>query len=142
MKTLNNKGMTLVEMVLAILILGIAGIMLVESFVSSMNIINRATLLKNASTAASNSVELQNVQTSPDKDVKIAWDNTLNKNGESKIKIKATATKENANSRDIECEIVGTYIVAHETNGTNLRYREFLPNDFSFNVPASSVDGN
>ena len=67
MKALKNKkGMTLVEMIIGILLLAIAGIMLAQSFASCANIINRATLYRNASDATSSSIELQEEQDSKD----------------------------------------------------------------------------
>ena len=63
MKVLNNnKGLTLVEIVLAILILGMSGLMLATTFSSAMRILNRATLYKNISSSAAATVELEEEQ--------------------------------------------------------------------------------
>ena len=55
----NNKGMTLVEMIISILILGIIGVSFAECFVSTTRILNRATLYKNESAKAAEAVEVQ-----------------------------------------------------------------------------------
>ena len=59
MKTLNNKGMTLVEVIISLVILGIIGVTFTECLVSSTRILNRATLYKNESAKASAAVEIQ-----------------------------------------------------------------------------------
>lgn len=56
---LNNKGMTLVEIIISLVILGMIGVTFTECLVSSARIINRATLYKDESAKASAAVEIQ-----------------------------------------------------------------------------------
>ena len=59
MQKMNNKGMTLVEMIIGIALMAIAGIMLVTCFSSSAKIVNKATQFKLASASAAEAIELQ-----------------------------------------------------------------------------------
>ena len=140
MKRLNNKGMTLVELIVGVVLLAICSLMLMRGFSTSANLVKKASVLKNASTLAANTVELQTVQTSPYDLVEVELDNTLNASGKTTVTIKAKKTKPGTVSKDLSCTVEGMYIVAKETKGTNLKYKEFLPNDFSFEVDAENVD--
>ena len=136
MKVLNSKsGMTLVEMVLAILILGIGSIMLTECFSSAARMTNRATLYRNASVAASSTLELEEEYGSNDPEVNISY-NTKDPGVPIVIKY-----KENENGPEKNFELEGNYGEANDS-GTGLTYREFYPDNFSFNVIADPVTSN
>lgn len=131
MKTLkSNSGMTLVEVVLAILILAIGSFMLAEGFSASARITNRATLLRNSSVAASSSLEVEEALES--KDPKINIDYSDDTSGSITVKYKIGGTEQQFTQS-------GQYSIAKDTGETNLRYREFCPNNFSFEVPADPV---
>lgn len=140
MKTLNNKGMTLVEMIIGTALLAIAGIMLVSSFTASTRIINRATIFKNVSSAAASSIELEEVQACKDERYAIEL-NDYNASSQAK-KITVKCEKFNASGNkieDINFDIDGSYIIASESDDTNLKYREYLPTNFTFVVDADPV---
>lgn len=59
MKITNKAGMTLVEMIIGIALLSIAGMMLATCFGSTTKIVNQATLYKNESSAGAAAIELQ-----------------------------------------------------------------------------------
>lgn len=137
MKTLNNKGMTLVEMIISIVILGMAATMLVQSFVSSMNVINRATLYRNASATIASSIETEDAEVSKDPNVK------------SEVKYTSAAVKpvKVVLQNGTQLQVSGSYIESKDVgstgnNGTGLKYHEFLPSNYGFEVPASPVDGS
>lgn len=133
MKRLDNKGMTLVEMILSILILGIASVMLVESFVSSMKIVNRATLYKNASSAVSSSIELDSEQTSKDAAVKTKITHTSAQSNPVKLTINGGSS----------VEVKGEYIECADIGGsTKLKYHEYLPSNYSYDIPANPTNGS
>lgn len=62
MKKINNKGMTLVEMILATLILAIVGLSLASCYTSVAAILNSATLFKNESTIGAGAIETQSTE--------------------------------------------------------------------------------
>lgn len=137
MKTLNNKGMTLVEMIISIVILGLAATLLVQSFVSSMNVITRATLYRNASATIASSIETEDAEVSKDPNVK------------SEVKYTSAAVKpvKVVLQNGTQLQISGSYIEGKDVgstgnNGTGLKYHEFLPSNYGFEVPASPVDGS
>lgn len=117
-KTLNNKGFTLVEIIIGILLLAIASVMLVQGFVSTANIVNRATLYKNSSAAASSSVELQEKQTSADDSVDIALSSQ-----ESTITIRGSR----ANGTPIQVQSNGEIFTGTDNGDSELTYREYVP---------------
>ncbi len=122
MKTLkNNKGVTLVEIIVGVAIFAIASIALVQGFVSSANIINRATLYKNASAAASSSVELQDEQDSVDESVDIA----LSSQGKSII-IKG----KRSNGTAINTTVNGSIYEGVDNGASQIHYREFVPGGY------------
>ncbi|MBQ0014497.1 MAG: type II secretion system protein [Oscillospiraceae bacterium] len=130
MKTLNNKGMTLVEVVLAIVILGIGAMMLAEGFSAAARMTNRATHYRNASVATSSTLEVEEVVESKDPKVSVDLDY---KDASSGITIKYKK-----NGVDNTLTLPGQYAISNETN-TDLTYREFCPDNFSFVVPAEPV---
>ncbi len=122
MKTLkNNKGITLVEIIIGVAIFAIASIALVQGFVSSANIINRATLYKNASAAASSSVELQEEQDSVDASVDIA----LSSQGKA-ISIKG----KKANGTAVNVIVNGDIYAGIDNGKSEINYREFVPGGY------------
>ncbi len=133
MKALKNKkGMTLVEMIIGILLLAIAGIMLAQSFASCANIINRATLYRNASDATSSSIELQEEQDSKDANV------SVDLSTDTSVKtIRIVGKKKNGTT--INKTINGELIVGSDTGKSSLTYREFLPGTFDFVINAEET---
>lgn len=125
MKTLkNNKGVTLVEIIIGVLIFAIASITLVQGFVTSANIINRATLYKNASAAASSSVELQEAQPSSDSNVNVALQSTSDN-------LKISGVRDNT-GRTVTTTVEGSMVVGVDNGNSKIRYREFVPGDRAF----------
>ncbi len=122
MKTLkNNKGITLVEIIVGVAIFAIASIALVQGFVSSANIINRATLYKNASAAASSSVELQEEQDSVDTSVDIDLSSQA----------KAITIKgKKANGTAINVTVNGDVYSGTDNGKSQIHYREFVPGGY------------
>lgn len=124
MKTLkNNKGITLVEIIVGVAIFAIASVALVMGFVSSANIVNRATLYKNASAAASSSVELQEKQDSADASVNIALSSQ-----EKAITVKG----KRANGTTITTTIDGEIFSGKDNGSSEVHYREFVPGANAF----------
>ena len=123
MLKLNNKGLTLVEIVLAILILGISSLMLATTFSSAMRILNRATLYKNMSTSAAATVELESSQDSLIPDEYEVSDDSEDAN------IKITYIKEGVTySGDNGVPINGRYfygIVNSDSSSAHITYKEF-----------------
>ena len=131
MKTLkNNAGMTLVEIVLSIMILAIGAFMLAEGFSASARINNRATNLKNSSLAASSTLEVEEVVESNDPAVDVSY--------ETKDGGEITISYKDADGSNKTLKQSGEYAEA-EDSGTGLKYKEFYPNNFSFDVPATPV---
>lgn len=119
MKTLkNNKGFTLVEIIIGVLLLAIASIMLVQGFVSTANIVNRATLYKNSSAAASSSVELQEKQDSKDTSIDIALSSQ-----DSTITIKGRKS----NGGTVQVQSNGELFIGTDNGDSELSYREYVP---------------
>lgn len=119
MKTLkNNKGFTLVEIIIGVLLLAIASIMLVQGFVSTANIVNRATLYKNSSAAASSSVELQEEQDSKDTSIDIALSSQ-----DSTITIKG----KRSNGGTVQVQSDGELFIGTDNGDSELSYREYVP---------------
>lgn len=119
MKTLkNNKGITLVEIIVGVAIFAIASIALVQGFVSSANIINLATLYKNASAAASSSVELQEEQDSVDSSVEIDL------SSQSKA---ITIKGKKANGAAVSVTVNGDIYYGIDNGKSEINYREFVP---------------
>lgn len=133
MKALKNKkGMTLVEMIIGIMLLAIAGIMLAQSFASCANIINRATLYRNASDATSSSIELQEEQNSKDANV------SVDLRTDTSVKtIRIVGKKKNGAT--INKTVNGELIVGSDTGKSSLTYREFLPGTFDFVINAEET---
>lgn len=133
MKALKNKkGMTLVEMIIGIMLLAIAGIMLAQSFASCANIINRATLYRNASDATSSSIELQEEQDSKDANV------SVDLSTDTSVKtIRIVGKKKNGTT--INKTVNGELIVGSDTGKSSLTYREFLPGTFDFVINAEET---
>ena len=130
MKTLNNKGMTLVEVVLAILILGIGAMMLAEGFTASARMTNRATRYRNASVAASSSIETEEAYPSSDPSVTITYQKS-NSNESITIKYK----EGNADKTIVQ---KGKYSEANDSN-SSLTYKEYTPYSDTFDVSAEAV---
>lgn len=133
MKALKNKkGMTLVEMIIGIMLLAIAGIMLAQSFASCANIINRATLYRNASDATSSSIELQEEQGSKDANV------SVDLRTDTSVKtIRIVGKKKNGTT--INKTVNGELIVGSDPGKSSLTYREFLPGTFDFVINAEET---
>lgn len=127
MKTLkSNKGMTLVETIIGVALLAIASIMLVNGFVTTANIVTRATEYKIASADAAGAIELQE-KTEDQNNL------TLTNKSNSTIKFNITETA-------TEVTINGGYINCLESE-TGLTYQEFISNNFdSFVDPDADVD--
>ena len=133
MKALKNKkGMTLVEMIIGIMLLAIAGIMLAQSFASCANIINRATLYRNASDATSSSIELQEKQNSKYSNVSVDL-----RTDTSVETIRIVGKKKNGTT--INKTVNGELIVGSDTGKSSLTYREFLPGTFDFVINAEET---
>lgn len=131
MKTLNNKsGMTLVEVILAILILAMGAMMLAEGFSSAARMTNRATHYRNASAATSSTLEVEEEVESKDPNVDVNLDYNDASSG-----ITITYKK---NGVDKTLTLPGQYAISNEQS-TDLTYREFCPDNFSFVVPAEPV---
>lgn len=131
MKTLkNNAGMTLVEIVLSIMILAIGAFMLAEGFSASARINNRATNLKNSSLAASSTLEVEEVVESNDPAVEVSY-GTVDA-GQLTIAYKDSDGVSKTFTQN------GQYAEAEDA-GTGLKYKEFYPDNFSFDVPADPV---
>ena len=123
---LNNKGMTLVEVIISLVILGIIGVTFTECLVSSTRILNRATLYKNESAKASAAVEVQDT-----KETNISQGTMRFKTSDGK-----------------QIEAVGEYIsnkTEKTSTDTGLIYKEFVAGSSSteFNgALAEDVDDN
>lgn len=119
----NNKGITLVEIIVGVAIFAIASVALVQGFVSSANIINRATLYKNASAAASSAVELQDTEdvSSPDSSVSVEL---VTSSGT--LKIKGTRGD---NGESVTATVEGSLYsgVDKGTGKSQINYKEFVP---------------
>lgn len=125
MKTLkNNKGVTLVEIIVGVAIFAIASVALVMGFVSSANIVNRATLYKNASAAASSSVELQEKQDSADDSVNIELG--------SQAKSIVVKGKRADGSLIPDTTIEGEIYSGKDNGESSIHYREFVPGANAF----------
>lgn len=144
MNRLNNKGLTLVEIIISLLILGIISTMFASCFATAARILNRATTYKNAVSAASSSVEVQETISSTDDRVVIetnADEITLNDEGSEIITMnceKWSRTNENADFKKASSfniqDVKGVYLVAEETKSTELTFKEFLPNNVGSKV--------
>ncbi len=118
-KTLSdNKGFSLVEVIIGIALLAIASIMLIQGFVTTANIVNRATLYKNASAVVSSTVELQEKQETVDANVEAALSSQ-----ESSITIKG----KRSNGLTVQVETDGEIFVGTDEGDSELEYREFVP---------------
>ena len=132
MKRLDNKGMTLVELILAAVILAMSGLMLATTFSSAMRILNRATTYKNVSASAAETVEVAEKQDTINGQTFTV--NTQEKNGTLTISYGGSATG--------SFEMSGQYYTANASKGDEkaaLTYKEFLPSNFSYELPASPV---
>ena len=133
MKILKSKsGMTLVEIIVAILVLGIISISFASCFATAARILNRATLYKNASSTTSSTLELEEVQTSKDPNVSASFEYT--DSSTITYSYKNGATEGNLSA-------VGLYGLSNDS-GTGLTYKEFYPNNFDFEVEASDIETN
>lgn len=148
MKRLNNKGMTLVEMIIGIALMAIAGVLLVNSFSSVANIINRATTYKNANSAVASSVELQEPINSSDDNIEVSVNTdeiALFSENSKAITLdcerwkRSSSTADFAKSSSFQVkDVTGVFVEAKETKSTNLRYKEFLPTNSGQFVSAVS----
>ncbi|MBQ6752336.1 MAG: prepilin-type N-terminal cleavage/methylation domain-containing protein [Clostridia bacterium] len=133
MKKLDNKGLTLVELILAAVILAISGLMLATTFTSAMRIMSRAILYKNVSATAAETVELAEEQEPVENFV---YDvDSSEKNGTLTI----TYKKDNVDSTTT---MSGQYYfaeVSKDDERVGLTYKEFLPSNFSYDIPAAPV---
>ena len=121
----NNKGVTLVEIIVGVVIFALASISLVMGFVSSANIITRATFYKNASASASSSIELQLKEESEDTDIQ-----TVLTSGAQPITIEGVRSD---NGRTVVTEVDGAIFMAQAGMGDSiLKYREFVPGDRAY----------
>jgi len=140
MKRLNNKGMTLVEMVIGMAILAIAGIMLASSFSATAGLINKATVYKNISSAAASTIELEEVQPCKDETITIELNDYNEASGSKTITVDCDKFNSSGGKiADVDFTITGSYIIASESQQSNLKYREFLPTNFAFVVDAEAV---
>lgn len=131
-RRLDNKGMTLVEMIIGIVLLAIASIMLVNGFVAAARMVERAALYKNASATSSSVIELQNDAEVSSVDGNV--DIKLSRNGGN-----ITVKGKKSNGQAIAYSIAGEYIAGADEGASSLVYREFLPGSFDFDVPAIEV---
>ncbi len=134
---LNNKGVTLVEIVISIVILGIAGIMLVNSFSTVSNLIYRGNIYKNANSAVASSIELQEPIESSDANIEVSVNTDelvmFSENAEA-ITLNCEVWKRSTSTSDFKKassflvkDVTGIFVEAKETKSTNLKYKEFLP---------------
>ncbi len=146
MKVLSNKkGLTLVEIVLAILILGMSATMLALTFSSAMRILNRATLYKNISTSAAASVELEDAGFEKNDDRENeqgpigadTYDVSVARDTNDSITI--TYTKDGATKTTTSNGLFMYGTASKDDANVNLRYKEFLPQNYSYNVPATPI---
>ncbi len=130
MNVLKSKGgMTLVEVVIAILIFSIVGITLISGFSTAANITTKGMRYKNASTNTSSTLELEEVQTSKDVNVTTTFGYTDS----------STITYSYKNGTvEGELSAEGIYGLSKET-GTGLTYKEFYPNILQFDVAADDI---
>ena len=140
MKRLNNSGMTLVEMILSILILGIISVAFAASFASAARVLNRATTYKNASMTASASVELGTKQAAiNDKYAMSSFDHKA-VSGDNSLKILYYKGEDKNNSSTVNMS--GEYVVSiadGEDIHYPLTYREFASSN---TVPLPVEDDN
>lgn len=101
---LNNKGMTLVEVVIGVLLIAIASIMMVQGFGTSARMINDANQIKYGSTNAESGVELEDYST------RTGVENTIS-NGSVTVK---------------GDQVNGQYLIVKDT-ASGVRYRVFSP---------------
>ena len=127
----NNSGMTLVEVIVSVLVLAIVVMMLASGFAGAANMTNRATLFRNASVTTSSSLEVEEAVESDDSQVSVTYDCV-----DATEDIKMTYKK---GSKEGTLKQGGQYASANDS-GTGLTYREFYPDNFSFNVPATPVE--
>ena len=134
----NNKGMTLVEMIIGILLLGIISLMFARSFSSMANIVNRATMYKNASSIATTAIELQDDSyansISKDSNINIVFSKNADQDSEdtSKKTVKVFYKDKNApeGSALESFSIKGDLLSAVDDGSTNLNYKEFVPGNY------------
>ena len=115
----NNKGETLVEIIVGVLLLAIASVSLVKGFVATAKIVNRADLLKNASAASSSSLELKD-----------SYDVNFDEVNVDKVESKQRNVKISGRKPDgahFNISVAGDLITAKEQGQTGLTYREFVP---------------
>lgn len=158
MKRINNSGMTLVEIVLALVILSMAGVMFTQCLTTTSRIIVRASMYKHASSTATSMIELQDplegdgydslkpkdtniniiykTNTDLDKETVSYIDNNnqqqskaLSKDAEGNPVITVSYSKAGAPST---FTMSGEIIKASDSGATNLSYREFLPGNYFF----------
>ena len=113
----DNRGMTLVETIIGVALLAIASVMLVRGFVTTANIVNRATTYKLTSAEATATIELQEVEAGN----KIIEENEYS---HSSGVIQVTYGPSNA-----KLNVDGEYIVCTD-NDTGLTYKEFLSGNY------------
>ena len=136
MRKLDNHGETLIEIIIATVILAICSLMLASGFASASKIANKATLYKMESSTISSSIELEEKQDSSNttysvtnfgyKEATSGLTLTYVKNGQTK-----TTT------------VKGRYVTGTANNSSGdakLTYSEFLSNNFSFTVPAEDTN--
>lgn len=131
----NKQGMTLVEIVCAILILGIMVSMFSSGVITATRILTRAIHYKNSSSATASTVETGFIEESNDPKVSVSVDTQTNT-----PVIIALSDGTNIYS-------YGNYMVAEDvgsngSNGTFIKYKEFLPSSYSYDVAAVPVVGD
>lgn len=146
---INNSGMTLVEMILGTVLLAIASMMLLSSFTTAANIINRATLYKEASTVGQTMIELQSetyaLSKNDNDNIVMSLERNDDLNSESNIEIVNKASVNVTNARitvqytksknpgdNKTFKMSGDILKAKDSGESELTYREFLPGNYYF----------
>ena len=134
----NKKGLTLVEIIIAICILGLIGTAFASCIASSLKIVNKATLYKNASATAQSMIELQDENYAKSKNYDDNIDVSLTKSGNMSCNIKYKTYTKGADQDDVDklpessFTINGDILSASDKKGSKLTYREFLPGNYYF----------
>lgn len=129
----NNKGETLVEIIIGVLLLAIASVCLVSGFVTTANIVQRADLMKNSSAAVSSSLELKNTQAEKNT-YDVNFDN-LDVETPSVLQRNVKISGRKSNGTHFNIAVSGDLITAKQGEKTGITYREFVPGIYDVNTP-------
>ena len=131
----NQKGLTLVELVLGIVILGISATMLALTFSSALRIVNRATLYKNVSATAAASIELEAKQDPISGNTYVSSIDHETADLEVKFKKAADPIEK---TMDMEGQFLYGLVDQNDAN-IHLKYKEYLPSNYGF-IPATPLN--